>query len=36
MSVLVEDVESGKYYVFAKGAPEVIHKNSVKKFAYFE
>jgi hypothetical protein len=36
MSVLVYDFESSKYFVFAKGAPEMIHKNSTIKFAYFD
>ncbi len=36
MSVLVYDYETSKYYVFAKGAPEVINKNSVNHFAYFD
>lgn len=36
MSVLAHDTHSGKYYVFAKGAPEVIHGHSTRKFAYFD
>jgi magnesium-transporting ATPase (P-type) len=35
MSVLVHDRHKGKYYIFAKGAPEVIHNNSTVKFEYF-
>lgn len=36
MSVLVFDHETCKYYVFAKGAPEMIHGNSAKKYPYFD
>lgn len=35
MSVLVHDVQTSKYYVFAKGAPEKMHNYSTKKFNYF-
>jgi magnesium-transporting ATPase (P-type) len=36
MSVLALDTRTNKYYVFAKGAPEVIHRHSINKFQYFE
>jgi magnesium-transporting ATPase (P-type) len=36
MSVLVHDSEDEKYYIFAKGAPEVILSNSTVKYDYFE
>lgn len=36
MSVLAYDVQTKKHYVFAKGAPEIIHKYSTNKFAYFD
>ena len=36
MSVLVFDDESSKYFIFAKGAPEIIHNNSTVKFDYFD
>ena len=31
MSVLVKDPADGKYYVFIKGAPELIYNNSTNK-----
>ena len=36
MSVLVHDKSDDKYYIFSKGAPEVIHNNSTSKYAYFD
>lgn len=36
MSVLARDVNQNKYYVFVKGAPERIDKNSRVKYNYFE
>ena len=36
MSVLVHDTKDDKYYIFCKGAPEIIHNNSTFKYAYFE
>lgn len=36
MSVLVYDDELSKYFIFAKGAPEMIHINSTVKFDYFD
>lgn len=36
MSVLVFDHETSKHYVFSKGAPEIIHGNSTKKYPYFD
>lgn len=36
MSVLVYDVLEEKYYVFVKGAPEVIYANSTAQYAYFD
>jgi magnesium-transporting ATPase (P-type) len=36
MSVLVYDYDSNKYYIFAKGAPEMIHKISKVKYSYFD
>lgn len=36
MSVLVRDAKLNKFYVFIKGAPERIEKNSVVKYGYFE
>lgn len=36
MSVLAYDTQSSKYFVFAKGAPEIIHRHSTSKFAYFD
>ena len=31
MSVLIRDTEDSKYYIFVKGAPEKIFKNSINK-----
>jgi len=36
MSVLVYDYEANKFYIFAKGAPEIIHINSINKYSYFD
>jgi Ca2+-transporting ATPase len=36
MSVLAFDHETCKHYVFVKGAPEIIHVNSTKKYPYFD
>ena len=36
MSVLVRDTVTDKHYVFIKGAPERIDRNSVLKFKEFE
>jgi magnesium-transporting ATPase (P-type) len=36
MSVLVKDIKLNKYYVFIKGAPERIDRNSVVKYQYYE
>lgn len=36
MSVLVHDVKDDRYYIFSKGAPEIIHINSTIKYKYFE
>lgn len=36
MSVLVRDTNQKKHYVFVKGAPERIEKNSIVKYGYFE
>lgn len=36
MSVLVRDATQKKHYVFIKGAPERIDKNSVVKYSNFE
>jgi len=36
MSVLVKVVGSGKYYLFVKGSPEMIHKCSVFKFVGYD
>ncbi len=36
MSVLAYDFDSNKYFIFAKGAPEIIHKNSLRKYDYFD
>lgn len=36
MSVLVRDTATDKHYVFIKGAPERIDRNSVFRFREFE
>ncbi len=36
MSVMVHDTETDKYYIFVKGAPEIIHKNSTITYSYFD
>ena len=36
MSVFVHDAKDDKYYIFSKGAPEIIHNNSTIKYNYFE
>lgn len=36
MSVMVHDVSLDKYFIFAKGAPEVIHGNSAIRYKYFD
>ena len=35
MSVLVRDTQENKYYIFVKGAPEKILKNSINKVAKY-
>lgn len=36
MSVLAFDKQTNKYYIFVKGAPEIIHNHSLTKFSYFD
>jgi len=36
MSVFVRDTKANKYYVFVKGAPERIERNSKVKFIFFD
>ena len=36
MSVLVHDVTNDRHFIFIKGAPERIHKNSINKFEDFD
>jgi hypothetical protein len=35
MSVLAFDCQTGKHFVFVKGAPEIIHNHSLTKYPYF-
>lgn len=32
MSVMVYDFDTNKYYIFVKGAPEIVHNNSLTKY----